>query len=158
MGCREGNCAVCSFLHSSMPTLIGRPSRVPSVPQGEPQSCWGGGNPRAPHPASGQAGLADSRTFLSGWQATGPGSGRLRNRNTQPACGSFCPARKESRGMRDEGRKTGVHRRGCRRKPGKVGPGARQGPKVCTFTTSSAPQPPREAGTEGNSGSEQVSE
>lgn len=73
----------------------------------------------------------DSRTFLSGWLATGPGSGRCRNRNTQPACGSFHPVRKGSGGLEGEGRKVGVHRKGCRRKPGKVGPGARQGPRVC---------------------------
>lgn len=47
----------------------------------------------------------------------------------------------------------GVHRKGGGRKPGKVGPGAGQRPRLCTVTTSS----PQEADTEGNRGSEQVS-
>lgn len=46
-----------------------------------------------------------------------------------------------------------MHRKGGGRKPGKVGPGAGQRPRLCTVTTSS----PQEADTEGNRGSEQVS-
>lgn len=147
-----------------------RPSLTPGVPgPGRSAEPLGGGNPR-PHILSpGPAGLADSRTFRSGWPATGQeaegaeiethshAAAPLALQGWEAGAGGEGGAGGQRRGCRgSQGKQSRQPRTPCTPRPhpahlpfpdrnGTASPRgwAGRGPRLCTVAAASPPRPPK---------------